>query len=44
MIEFDGATKRYGSGPPAVDGLTLEIPAGETCVLVGPSGAARRRP
>ena len=41
MIRFDGAGKRYGAGPPALDGLTLEIPAGETCVLVGPSGGGK---
>ncbi len=41
MIRFDAASKRYGAGPPALDGLTLEIPAGETCVLVGPSGGGK---
>ena len=41
MIEYQEATKRYGSGPPALDRLTLEIPSGETCVLVGPSGGGK---
>ena len=41
MIEYQEATKRYGSGPPALDELTLEVPAGETCVLVGPSGGGK---
>jgi osmoprotectant transport system ATP-binding protein len=41
MIRFDAATKRYGPGPPALDGLTLDVPAGETCVLVGPSGGGK---
>jgi osmoprotectant transport system ATP-binding protein len=41
-LEFRGATKRYaGSDRPAVDGLTLEVPAGEICVLVGPSGCGK---
>jgi osmoprotectant transport system ATP-binding protein len=41
VIEYREATKRYGDGPPALDRLTLEIPAGETCVLVGPSGGGK---
>ncbi len=41
-LEFRKATKRYpGSPVPAVDGLTLEVPAGEICVLVGPSGCGK---
>ena len=41
MIRYEGVTKRYGTGPPALDELTLEIPVGETCVLVGPSGGGK---
>ena len=41
-LEFRGATKRYpNSDRPAVDALTLEVPAGEICVLVGPSGCGK---
>jgi len=41
-LEFREATKRYpGSAKPAVDGLSLEVPAGEICVLVGPSGCGK---
>jgi osmoprotectant transport system ATP-binding protein len=41
-IVFDHVTKRYpGRAEPAVDGLTLTIPAGEICVLVGPSGGGK---
>ncbi|HZQ75827.1 MAG TPA: ABC transporter ATP-binding protein [Acidimicrobiia bacterium] len=41
MIRYEEATKRYGAGPPALDRLSLEVPAGETCVLVGPSGGGK---
>jgi osmoprotectant transport system ATP-binding protein len=41
VIQYEEATKRYGPGPPALDGLTLGVPEGETCVLVGPSGGGK---
>ena len=41
-IVFDHVTKRYGeSTRPAVDDLSITIPAGEICVLVGPSGGGK---
>ena len=41
-LEFREATKRYpGQDAPAVDALSLEVPAGEICVLVGPSGCGK---
>jgi len=44
MITLEGLTKRFpGATAPAVDALSLEVGAGEICVLIGPSGAARRR-
>jgi osmoprotectant transport system ATP-binding protein len=42
VLEFRAATKRYpGQAEPAVDRLSLEVPAGEICVLVGPSGCGK---
>ena len=42
-IEFRAVTKRYsGREAPAVRELSLSVPAGEICVLIGPSGRARR--
>jgi osmoprotectant transport system ATP-binding protein len=43
VVAFEHVTKRYGSpeAPPAVDDLSLVIPAGEICVLVGPSGCGK---
>jgi osmoprotectant transport system ATP-binding protein len=41
-LEFREATKRYpGAERPAVDALSLHVPAGEICVLVGPSGCGK---
>ncbi len=41
-VSFQGATKRYpGADVAAVDDLTLEVEAGEICVLVGPSGCGK---
>jgi osmoprotectant transport system ATP-binding protein len=41
-LEFREATKRYpGQDHPAVERLSLEVPAGEICVLVGPSGCGK---
>jgi osmoprotectant transport system ATP-binding protein len=40
VIRLELVTKRYG-GVVAVDGLSLEVAAGETCVLVGPSGCGK---
>jgi len=41
VVAFEHVTKRYGTGPPAVTDLSLEIRAGEICVLVGPSGCGK---
>jgi osmoprotectant transport system ATP-binding protein len=39
---FDHVTKRYaGRDSAAIDDLSLEIPAGAFCVLVGPSGGGK---
>jgi osmoprotectant transport system ATP-binding protein len=41
-VRYEEATKQYpGASEPAVERLTLEIPAGEICVLVGPSGCGK---
>ena len=41
MITFQAVTKRYQDGTVAVDALNLEVPAGQTMVLVGPSGCGK---
>ena len=41
-LEFRDATKLYpGQTEPAVDSLSLTVPAGDICVLVGPSGCGK---
>jgi osmoprotectant transport system ATP-binding protein len=41
-IVFDRATKVYPGAPaPAVDGLSMTVPAGQICVLLGPSGSGK---
>jgi osmoprotectant transport system ATP-binding protein len=41
-IVFDHVTKRYGESPkPAINDLSLTIPAGEICVVIGPSGGGK---
>jgi osmoprotectant transport system ATP-binding protein len=43
VVALERVTKRYGppGTPPAVNELSLTIPAGEICVLVGPSGCGK---
>jgi osmoprotectant transport system ATP-binding protein len=41
-VEYREVTKRYpGQAEPAIEALSLEVPAGEICVLVGPSGCGK---
>jgi len=41
-IRLDQLTKRYpGTARPAVDAITMDMPAGEIIVLVGPSGCGK---
>jgi osmoprotectant transport system ATP-binding protein len=41
-VEFRSATKRYaGAAEPALNALSVDVPAGEICVFVGPSGCGK---
>lgn len=41
MIEFDGVTKQFHAGHPAVDDLSMNIDRGAITVFVGPSGCGK---
>ncbi|MFC4540506.1 ABC transporter ATP-binding protein [Halosolutus amylolyticus] len=41
MIELSDVTKEYPDGTVAVDGISFEVPHGETASLVGPSGCGK---
>jgi len=41
VIRLENVSKRFASGSNAVLNLTLEIPDGQTCVLIGPSGCGK---
>jgi osmoprotectant transport system ATP-binding protein len=41
-VEYRNVVKRYpGQAEPAIQNLSLSVPAGEICVLVGPSGCGK---
>src|SRR5436190_6060393 len=40
MIQLDQVTKRYGNKT-AVEGLSLDVPAGELFAFLGPNGAGK---
>lgn len=40
-IRFDAATVHYADGTRALDGVSLAIPAGQFCVILGQSGAGK---
>jgi osmoprotectant transport system ATP-binding protein len=41
-VSYRDVTKRYpGQSNPAINHLSLEVPAGDICVLVGPSGSGK---
>lgn len=41
MLRITGLTKTYKTGDKALNGITLEIPAGQVVGLIGPSGAGK---
>ena len=40
-VLLDGVTFAYAPGKPALDDITIDVPAGQTVALVGPSGAGK---
>ena len=41
MISFDNVSKSYSDGTVALNGVTLDVPKGQFCVLLGHSGAGK---
>ena len=41
LIQLRDLSKKYGTGQPALDGLTLEVNAGEALAVLGPSGSGK---
>jgi len=41
LLRVAGLIKRYGAGDLALDGVDLEVPAGQVMALIGPSGAGK---
>ena len=42
LMRLDDVTKRYGgTGRPALDGIGLEVAAGEAVAIMGPSGSGK---
>jgi ABC-type Fe3+/spermidine/putrescine transport system ATPase subunit len=40
-VRLSGVTKRFGSNPPAVDDVSLDVPRGSFTTLLGPSGCGK---
>jgi ABC-type multidrug transport system fused ATPase/permease subunit len=40
-VEFDGVGLRYDAAAPSLEGIDLEVPAGRTIALVGPTGSGK---
>ncbi|MEV6511211.1 ABC transporter ATP-binding protein [Streptomyces sp. NPDC051642] len=41
LIELLGVSRRYGSGPPALEDASLSVRAGEAVAVLGPSGSGK---